>query len=79
MSMYDQLLQEVEAPAQEEEEPEISKCGVEEQNQETHEEDKESKSELVLEKYMKIVLEKRKNQQAQVSFCHICLKLSKTV
>lgn len=76
--MYGQLLQEVEQPAQEEEEPQISKCGDEEQNQDTHE-DKESKSELPLEKYMKIVLEKRKNQQAQVSFSHNCLRFCKTV
>lgn len=68
--MSNQLLQDVEQPGQEEEkeeeETEIKKVEDEEQKQETDNGREESKGENPLEKYMKMVLEAREKQHAQV-------------
>lgn len=72
-SHSDQLLQEVENPKREEEEEETGvKKGVDE---EISGEKYESKSENPLDKYMKMVLEAREKQHAQVSCIHVCLRL----
>lgn len=72
-SHSNQLLQEVENPKQEEEEEETGvKKGVDE---EISGEKYESKSENPLDKYMKMVLEARGKQHAQVSCIHVCLRL----
>lgn len=70
-SHSNQLLQEVENPKQEEEEIGVKK-GVDE---EISGEKYESKSENPLDKYMKMVLEARGKQHAQVSCIHVCLRL----
>lgn len=71
-SHSNQLLQEVENPKQEEEEETGVKKGV---NEEISGEKDESKSENPLDKYMKMVLEAREKQHAQVSCMHVCLRL----
>lgn len=71
-SHSNQLLQEVENPKQEEEEETGVKKGVDE---EISGEKYESKSENPLDKYMKMVLEARGKQHAQVSCIHVCLRL----
>lgn len=71
-SHSNQLLQEVENPKQEEEEETRVKKGVDE---EISGQKYESKSENPLDKYMKMVLEAREKQHAQVSCMHVCLRL----
>lgn len=72
-SHSNQLLQEVENPKQKEEEEETGvKKGIDE---EISGEKYESKSENPLDKYMKMVLEAREKQHAQVSCTHVCLRL----
>lgn len=68
--MSNLLLQKVEQLGQEEEEEEetgIEKGGDEEQKQEADNDGEEFKGENPLEKYMKMVLEAREKQHAQVS------------
>lgn len=72
-SHSNQLLQEVENPKQEEEEETGVKKGVDEEI--SVEKYNESKSENPLDKYMKMVLEAREKQHAQVSCMHVCLRL----
>ena len=65
--MFNQLLQEVEQPEQEEQEED--ETGIKKGGNEKQKDDGEvSKGENPLEKYMKIVLEAREKQHAQVSF-----------
>lgn len=71
--MSNQSLQDVEKPGQEEEDKEdeggvIKKQGDEEQKQEAGNDGEESKGENPLEKYMKMVLEAREKQHAQVGW-----------
>lgn len=76
--MSNQLLQEMEQPGQEKEEEEetaVKKGGDEEQKQEADNDEEESKGENPLEKYMKMVLEAREKQHAQVSYTHSCKML----
>lgn len=74
-----QLLQEMEQPGQrkeeEEEETGIKEGADEEQKQEADNDGEESKGENPLEKYMKMVLEAREKQHAQVSCTHFCKTL----
>lgn len=70
--MSNQSLQDAEKPGREEEDDEeggvIKKQGDEEQKQEAGNDGEESKGENPLEKYMKMVLEAREKQHAQVGW-----------
>lgn len=69
--IFNQRLPEVEKPGKkEDEETEISKVRKEEDHGD------EGKTENPLDKYMKIILEERKEQQTEVSFSHVCETLS---
>lgn len=76
--MSHQTLQDVEQLEKEEENSEKSKGQGEEQKQEAEDNAKESKGENPLEKYMKMVLEARRQQQQEKVCCMIiCPKLQK--
>lgn len=72
-------MQDVEQPRQKNEEEEEEETGIkkgggdEEQKQEADNDGEESKGENPLDKYMKMVLEAREKQHAQVSCKHISL------
>lgn len=72
--MSNQLMQQVEKPGQEEEIG-SKKGGDLEPKQEADDDGEESKGENPLEKYMKMVLEAREKQHAQVSCTPICQRL----